>query len=329
MIRGWRCPFVAVLHASALAGCGEGAASTTLGFDEPLRARPYSVVGGQQKAQFREGNPPITPEGPTTTLENMGDAVLPPGKIGKRFEGAASPSAVAIGLRLRDLGSGHWVIPTGALDLTRTPPQILWKAEVDVGYGLPPGLAALRAFAIDDAGNAGPPRDTTVCLAPPIPDNAASCDPSLRPPAVVLSLSWDTNVDLDLRLVTPSGKVVAPGRPTTADGDITGEALADPHTGRLQFDSTRGCVSDGRRRETIVWQAPPETGQYLAYANLFDACDQSSVRFNLDLYVAGAPAAEGAVTPQLRTHLASGILLAVDANGGTGPGLFVRDFVLR
>ena len=329
---------VRALAAAALAlllacgsGCSSDAASPTLGFDEPLRARAASSGTGQAKAQFREGAPPVIADGPTTTLETPGDVVLPPGKVGKQLLGYASLRAVAVGLRFRDYGTGYWIVPTGAPDRTQDPPVVGWRAEVDIGYALPPGLTALRAFAIDDAGRAGPPTDITVCLTPVVPDNLASCHPSLTPPSIVLSLSWDTNVDLDLRLIAPSGKILGPGKPTTQTGD-GGIKTGDPGsagTGKLEFDSMRGCTVDGRRRENVVWQGRPEPGVYAAYANLFDACGSSSVRFNLDLYLAGQPASDGEVTPQNRVPLRSGFLLAHDANGGASLGLFVAQMMLE
>ena len=315
----------------ATSACSSDAASPTLGFDEPLRARAASSGTGQPRAQFRQGTPPVIADGPTTTLETPGDVVLPPGKVGKQFLGFASQNAVAIGLRFRDFGSGYWIVPTGAPDRTQNPPAVGWRAEVDIGYQLPPGLTALRAYAIDDAGRAGPPTDTTVCLTPPVPDNLASCDSSLKPPNIVLSLSWDTNVDLDLQLVTPSGKILGPGKPTThaGDGGTATPGPDDPGVGNLEFDSMRGCTFDGRRRENVVWQGRPEPGQYAAYANLFDACGSSSVRFNFDVYLAGQPAAAGELNLQRRVPLGSGYLLAVDANGGANLGLFIAQFTLE
>ncbi|MET0594953.1 MAG: hypothetical protein ABW133_19795 [Polyangiaceae bacterium] len=319
----------AMLVALGAFGCSSDAVSATIGFEEPMRARPSSSGSGQARAQFIEGEPSLREGGPTTTLETPGDVVLPPGKVGKQVLGFAGLDAVAVGLRFRDFGSGYWIVPTGAPDRTQTPPLVGWRAEIDVGYGLPPGLTKLRAFAIDDSGRAGPPTDATVCLAPVIPDNLAACDPSRKPPAIVLSLSWDTNVDLDLRLVTPSGKVLGAGKPTTAIGDAGGSDAGASTVGRLEFDSTRGCSVDGRRRENVIWQGRPEPGKYRAYASLFDACGLSSVRFLLDLYAAGEKASPEAVTPQQRIPLGQGFLLAIDANGGATNGLFVAEFTLE
>ncbi len=90
--------------------------------------------------------------------------------------------------------------------------------------------------------------------------------------------------------------------------------------------SAANCVANEQNREDIVWQGTPAPGQYLAYANLFSACSQSSVRFTLSLYVA-EPTGDGGTEKALQLKLQqSGELLAVQANGGAGPGLYVAAF---
>jgi hypothetical protein len=193
----------------------------------------------------------------------------------------------------------------------------------DVAADVPPGLHTLRFAGIDEKGVAGTQTDQLVCVDAPIPDNLNACDPTIAPPQAVLSLTWDTEVDLDLELVTPDGQVVDAKHPTTAplaDGGVQVDPKKD---GVLDHDSNASCAIDGERREDVVWQGDPAPGQYLVYANLFSACGQQAVRFTVALYRAETVDGGSTLTPTLT---ASGELLASDANGGAARGLYVTSF---
>jgi hypothetical protein len=293
--------------------------SSTLGLGEPVRVR---------SAQFIPGDPEATESGPRVTTFDTANRVIRSGEVAKALSGHATPDASSVGLRLQGFGTGYWVLPVEAPDLSAEG-ALLWTATLDFARDLPAGFHNLLAYAMDGAGHAGPPSTLDVCLAPVIPDNLNACEPSRAPPTAVLSLVWDAGVDLDLRVRTPVGKVVGGKTFTTApivDGGVSAGAVADPSTGTLDVDSNRACI-DGPRRETIVWQGIPTTGLYQAWANLFDACGQTSVRFRLELYTSQPDPASDAGTRHLVGQvLASGELLKGDANGGAGPGLFVTEF---
>jgi hypothetical protein len=141
-----------------------------------------------------------------------------------------------------------------------------------------------------------------------------------------LSLEWDRDVDLDLRVRTPEGKFVDPKHPTTAlkvDGGVPESGLADPSTGIIDADSNRSCVIDGHRLENLIWKEKPKPGRYGVWVNLFDGCGQDSVRFTLSAY--SREFLPDDLFGRRRDVLKSGILLALDANGGTKPGLFVTE----
>jgi len=74
----------------------------------------------------------------------------------------------------------------------------------------------LLLAAIDEQGNAGEETRLDTCITRPIPDNLNACDPTIAPPFAVLSLAWDADVDLDLVVVAPDGRVIDPKHPTTA-----------------------------------------------------------------------------------------------------------------
>ena len=192
------------------------------------------------------------------------------------------------------------------------------------------GLHTLRVVAIDGAGAAGPVRDLALCVTPPVPDNLNACDPKSNPPAAVLSLSWDTAVDLDLVVVAPDGRIVDAKHPRTVapppPGPSTGgDAGALASAGVFDRDSNGGCVIDGVQREDLVFQTRPAPGSYLVYASLFDACGKSSVHFRFSLYEATAAAADPKLQQLAESITKQGVLLPIEASGGARLGTFVTE----
>ncbi len=321
----------------ALVTCSLGCSSESLtgGLTEPLRVS----YGNGRNAQFFSGElpgtPPLTdeeslagvmPNKPTVSLEvNMG--TVRQAETGFVASGTTSSAAVAIGLRFMDLGSGYWVFPVTGLDPTM-PGTYNWNATVDFGGNIAPGKHPLGAVAIDAAGHGGSQVETPICVLSDIPDNSSACSAKAKPPFTVLSLNWDAPADLDLRVITPQGKVVDPKHPSTAvavDGKVDPTA---PNTGVFDTDAERNCVHTGYRRENLVWQQAPLPGTYLVYVSLFDACGQAAVRFNLSLNRPGPADANG--THQLEsTYSQAGEMQAVDADAGTKLGLFVTEFSVQ
>jgi hypothetical protein len=97
--------------------------------------------------------------------------------------------------------------------------------------------------------------------------------------------------------------------------------------GQLDRDSNSGCVIDGIRHENLVWNKGRPTGRYGIYVNLFDACKQGSVRFEVSVYGA-VPDGDGGSHLE-RFYDQTGELLDIQANGGSALGLFVTEFVFN
>jgi hypothetical protein len=118
--------------------------------------------------------------------------------------------------------------------------------------------------------------------------------------ALVISLSWDTEADLDLHVLTPSptagGKPVElwsrnrttllPRSPLDG-GPYTDEELAT--AGILDFDSNSQCAIDGLRVETASWQVPPPPGHYVVRVDTFSMCGQAAARWTMTVTLDGAP----------------------------------------
>jgi hypothetical protein len=317
-------------------GCSSSSAPGTLGYGEPLRVK-VRERGELVDAQFHSGPFPGSepleggiPEGglPGTayvTSAELRGSIFRPGQAEVDLGGRATPGSYSVAVKFDGLGSGYWVIPVLGVDPAYNDEQ-LWSAVLELSSELPTGVQRLALAALDGQGLSGPQRLERLCVAPPVPDNLNACDPTLAPPALVLSLAWDRDVDLDLRVLTPDGEFVEPKSPTTAlkvDGGVPDAALADPTTGIIDSDSNRSCVIDGRRLENLVWKEKPKPGRYAVWVNLFDGCGQDSVRFTLSAY--SRDVLPDNLFGQRRDALKSGILLALDANGGTKPGLFVTE----
>jgi hypothetical protein len=307
----------------------------TAGLGEPLRVN----YGGGQNAQFRAGDLPgekpltsaqtlanVMPTLPTLSL-NVVSNVVHESDTGFTLNGSTSSQAVAVGVRFLDLGSGYWVLPVTGQDPTQ-PGTFTWSASLDFGGDIPAGFHQLAVVAIDSTGHAGTQTESDLCVSSDIPDNLSACSGGVKPPNTVVSMVWDTPVDLDLRVITPEGKIVDPKHPSTA---LAVNGIVDPSaagTGIFDTDAERDCVDTGHRRENLVWQDPPAPGRYSIYASLYSACGQSSVRFTASLNRPG-PAEDGGVHQLVQIFARSGELLAADADAGTTLGLFVTEFVVQ
>lgn len=313
-----RASLIALLLASLTACTG---VPYSIGTDQPIRIR---------EGRFHEGALPGTPlgdggvaVGPTITGIETPNAVLTIGQAGKVLGGRTSTDAYSVAIAFLDLGSGYWVLPVGAPDPTNGG-EYSFSATADFGRDIAPGIHTIGFVAFDADGNAGTQSVLSVCVLPDVPDNYNACDPSMfAPPQAVISLSWSTDVDLDLVVVTPSGKVVSAKRPTTYDADggtVPSSGLTDPTTGILTRDSNGQCVLDGVRRESLVFQGAPPAGTYLVYANLSQSCNQLGTDFRLSVY---RSVTAGSSSSLERTELAGGKLLALQANGGSALGTYV------
>lgn len=286
--------------------------SADLGLDEPLRVPGARFVEAPLPGEPPEGEPIA----PAVTLVETPNAVVRLGQAGKELSGRTSTDAVAIAIAMADLGGGYWVTPLGPPDPTANN-ELTWAFDTTIGWNVPLGPAAIDVVAIDAEGRGGRQYRTEVCVRPDLLD-AASCDPDATPPDTVIALSWDTDVDLDLVVRTPAGKLVSGSSPSTIahPPPITVDELAADGVGILDRDSNPGCRIDGINREALVFRTAPAKGTYFVYANLADACGQRAVNFTAIEYRAAGSHLEE-VTRR------TGRLLGDAADGGVGPGLFL------
>jgi hypothetical protein len=289
-----------------VAACGGQPAPSGLG-------EPIQVVGGQ----FIAGSLPAPAGGPSVTAVSFNSQLVIPGAAGKGVSGRAQDSASAVGVRFADLGTGYWVVPVAEPE-PQFPGEINFRFSANFDIDDPAGFHSLEFVAVDAAGHAGAPSIGSLCVEGRIPDNLHGCVPAMAPPAAVITLRWDTNFDVDLHVLTPSGVDVSPKSPLVTPLD--GSAPPSPSDPRMDRDSLGGCVPDGLRQEDLVFQNPPPPGGYELRADPFASCGQSSARFELTVYrvVGTCPNCT-----QAATFDRAGELLASQTTGGASPGLFI------
>jgi hypothetical protein len=311
-----------VLIAIALGACGDQ--RITRGLEEPLAV---------QGAQFIEGtipglgaDQPLQP--PRATAVTTEVTNLRPGLAGVPFFGWTTLDAVSVAAQIEGQGTGYWVIPTGPPDpAVPGDPVRVWRFLADFHHSLAPGNHRMIVAATDAAGKTGSQTASALCVHRPVPDNGNVCDPRKAPPELVISLTWDRPVDLDLLVVAPNGDIVSSRNPTTglpADQKINRNALDKnpPGAGFLDTDSNEGCHIDGRQMENVVFYDRPAPGTYLVYVNLNDACHEEGARYAVARHTRAAGAQPGtfSVVETDRTH---GTLTAIQAQAGTRLGTFV------
>lgn len=274
--------YAAVLALAILPGCDGVPADR--GLDAEM------VVSG---AQFFAGEMPAAMDGPPVASLDLSSNSGHAGEIDKPLRGALDPRATAAAIGLsKDIG--YWIVPLGLPDVSAP-----MYPTFDVTLSFAPGLAAgsydLVVRGVDAEDHFGPAETRTLTVAgAPVPEGA-----------LVISLSWDTEADLDLHVALPSGDVIW-------KGDIS-----PPNSGGfLDFDSNASCVIDGRRAENVIWKDPPASGHYLVRVDTFSLCTESfadwSVEARLDGKVVGRASGEAIEADADVTHDRGAGVLALD-----------------
>lgn len=294
-----------------------------LGADEPIRVA---------RATFFEGPLPEDPDAETPRITNASavGGIVTAGQDSIQYSGLTTEDAYTVGVALTGVGSGYWVLPVGGPDVTENN-ELTFQLQAAFSRELPYGLQTVSFVAFDEAEVPGPRFDTTVCLLPEAANNNLNaCSPETPPQSAVISLTWDTNVDLDLVVVAPNGKIVSAKAPSTAlqEGStpIPRETLDAEGVGRLSRDSNGGCRLDSIRRESLVFPGEPAPGTYKVYASLRAMCGRPVVHFQGEVY--RRRQTEDGLWAVESTPLSHGTLLPEQADGGATLGTFLGDVEL-
>lgn len=309
---------------AALACQGEPSHS---GLDEPLRVPNGFFHEGRlpgipvaEQPEDPEELQDLSPRVSSVVLGGIG--VVRPGQAGLTVRGTTTEDAYSIGVKLVDAGSGYWVRPVGPE--TIQPDEREWDARLDFSPDIEPGNHQLEVVAFDSEGNAGPHSTFRFCVTRDVEGSRNACDPTVLPPAALISLSWESNADVDLVVVTPSGVTVEATHPTTLD--INGGEDIDPEAegvGILSFDANGACRRDGVQRETLTWITSPESGSYEVYAKLFEPCGAAATPLKVEAFVRTRGEDEGTYGIGRIADTVYGQLLAPSASGDADRGLFI------
>ncbi|HEX2570135.1 MAG TPA: hypothetical protein VH877_11300 [Polyangia bacterium] len=285
-----------LLLSGALAAAGCSGASPSRGLESVLRL----------DGQYQPGPLPAEDSaGPAVTAVESNNNTVRPGQQNKRLSGRLAAGARALALWLEG-DPGYWILPAGAPDVL-FPGELTYEARYALSSALTIGPHDLVLRAVDEAGRFGPTSRLGLTAELPAPTGP-----------LVVTLRWDTESDLDIHVVIPSGvdiwsKNINSYQQTPGD-PVDPEALAQG--GVLDFDSNGACQIDGRRQEDVYWRRPPPSGHYVVRVDTFALCGEIGARWSVEAVlngqVLGRAAGFSGETETRMPHVAGGGLLAFE-----------------
>ena len=257
--------------AATLIGCSTGAS------DDPALSARMRIVG----AQFVAGSMPAAQNGPEVASIDLLTNTIWPGYADKPIGGALGPSATAATLAMSG-DEGYWIVLAGVPDVS-APTLPTFRATAAFSTTLGQGAYSLQVRAVDNAGNFGPPSTQTLTALPEPPSRSVQGE-------LVVTLTWDTESDVDLHVVDPLGNEIYHGDPTSRD-PFAPDSGSDSY-GILDFDSNANCIIDGLRQEDVTWAGEPPSGHYLVRVDTPSLCGQVSANWKVHVILHGAALAE-------------------------------------
>jgi hypothetical protein len=247
-------------------------ASSDSGQDAWMRVLGAQFVPGS----IDVGTAAATPEVHSLSTQNND---LYPGVTGKSISGTVGPGSTAVMLGL--LGDrGYWILPLQDFD-QNTPGDYTFGCSASfspltrTGDG---GSLSLVVRATDPQGRAGP------ALVQPLVMEAE------RPAgALVIALDWDTEADLDLHVVLPSGDAgvneIWSRKPTGLPVGTVGASVDDGiAAGYLDRDSNSQCMIDGNRAENVIFPTTAPGGHYVVRVDTFSLCGEVTARWRVRVF---------------------------------------------
>ncbi|MEX1367193.1 MAG: hypothetical protein AB1Z98_28965 [Nannocystaceae bacterium] len=256
-------PLLAVLLPASLVmpACEASPSRFGPGLDLQVRAAPAQLRRGGLAPD--EGGPPVSQVLRPQPEITRGDATV-------QLRGRLGPGGVSLHLQAEG-DDDHWLVAPDGYDFVVTD-ELLWGTQLEFSHAIAGDRVGLRLQAVDARGRAGPVQTVDFVVLPDMP-----------PSQLLVSLGWNSAVDLDLYVELPDGTIVGPKNPTSnepTDGVVPPpDAWMD--SGVYPYDSNQQCRLDLRNREDVVWVRPPPSGTYRVYVHLFSPCDAPSVDFQV------------------------------------------------
>jgi hypothetical protein len=229
-------------------------------------------------AQFVEGalTPDTTAAG-TATISGVtvNNTKIYPGEQSFPLSGVVTGVTALVGLKG---DTGYWIVVAPIADLNTTgaydfSTQLTFSPLLPMG----PQTLIIRGVAAD--GTVGAAQTLTLTAATPEPTGA-----------LVISLNWDTESDMDLHVVIPNtadptmpielwNKHPVPPQPFGSTPDPAVLAM-EPY---LDFDSNANCVIDGRRQENVIFPtgSTPPPGLYTVRVDAASLCGQADAQWTV------------------------------------------------
>jgi len=261
-----------------LGGCSSSA-------DPGTGRNAWLKIQGTQ-AQYIPGPIDTTPQDDLPAVLNVAtlNNDLFPGVSNKNISGAVGPKSTAVLIGLQG-DVGHWVVPVQDIDQAN-PGDYTFSCSATFSSLTPAGDLRLAFRATTRDGKVGP-----ATLQPLIMAAASQIQGAL-----IISLDWDTQADLDLHVQLPgdgvdggsaneiwsrkpSGLVPAPGSTPTLDDGL--------QSGYLDYDSNSMCVLDGRRTESVIFPDTAPHGHYIVRVDTFSLCSEVTARWRLRVFANG------------------------------------------
>jgi hypothetical protein len=291
--------FAFAVLACALAGSGASCSGVQAdtGYDA------YMQIPG---AQFVRGAMPQgSASGPGVAKISLMNSNIWAGLGDDPLGGALDPTASAAAVGLQD-DVGYWILVAGPPSET-TPTFPSYSGIMQFSEGIILGNYTLVVHGVDQNGNFGLPA-TQILVAQANPIN---------PPAtgdLVVTLTWDTESNLDLHVVDPAGLDIYWGNPSSQP-PFTFDQMEGGSYGYIDYDSNADCIIDGLRREDAIWPNPPPSGQYTVRVDAPSLCGQPIANWTVRAVLFGKQVAE-----------ASGVAVDADTMGSHGSGSGVLAF---
>lgn len=241
---------------------------------DPGTDAAFQVQGGQ----FWRGALPSENGGPTVNI-----ATFPGVAVEGRndFAAAGELDRRATGLVVALEGDvGYWTFAAQVPNLG-APTSPTFNFGFGIAASAPLGQHRFLVRAVDDDGKLGPLSTSAVDItARPLPTGT-----------LVVALTWDTEVDLDLHVVLPNGVELYKRDTTEFQHPPASAGALDPNApldgGYLDRDSNSHCQLDGTREEDAIWTEPPPAGHYVVRVDTFSLCAAASANWKLQAILNG------------------------------------------
>ena len=265
-MRPWLAPVLVGLLGLAFLACGASVKDDP-GSDAYLRVPGASFVRGPMPAG--------APGAPGVASIVLVNAFIRPSLVDYPIAGALGSGATAAAIGLEG-DVGYWIVVAGPPDVA-TPADPSFDATATFAAGIVPGQYTLVVRAVDAEGRFGPPRTQTLM---------AHASPSAPAGDLVITLTWDTESDMDLHVVDPSGQEIFHGAMSDQPPPFAPQPEAGSY-GHLDWDSNANCVLDGKRQESVIWPGRPPAGRYVVRVDAASLCGAPIAHYDVEALLDG------------------------------------------